>query len=187
MAKSPRKSRAALYVIDRRAGGAIKDSLQGILTQFAKDFQDQVLRSATRAGALVFLDEMRLRAPVGEPNDSIKPDYQPGTLKNSIYHYHDKNKSVNGRQVYAVGPNKRKANHWFFAEYGHYIVNVTWRVPNTPSGQIWASKERLPQKVEWRPANPYIRPTWDSKKDDAIRAMQARMQERLKEIMMGNV
>lgn len=184
MAKSPRKSRAALYVIDRRAGGAIKDSLQGILTQFAKDFQDQVLRSATRAGALVFLDEMRLRAPVGERNDSTKSEYQPGTLKKSIYHYYDKNKSVQGKQVYAVGPNKTKAPHWFFAEYGHYIVNVTWR---DETGQIWASKKRLPEKVKWVPANPYIRPTWDSKKDDAIRAMQARMQERLKEIMMGSV
>lgn len=179
MAKSKRPSRAALFVVDRTAGGAITNSLQGILTRFTKDIQDKVVRPAVRAGALVFLDEMKQRAPVGDKLDSTKENYEPGKLKNSIYHYYDTKISLNGRHVYYVGPNKNKAPHWYFAEYGHYIVNRTTR---NESGQIFAFKDRLPEKVFWNPAQPYIRPTWEAKSADAIAAMQRRLMEKLGEL-----
>lgn len=183
MARSPRRSQAALYVVDLRAGGAIKPSIQGILTGFAKDFQEKALRSAVRAGALVFQEEMKERAPVGNPLESTKSDYTPGTLRNSIYHYYDVRNSVNGKQVYLVGPNKNKAPHWYFTEYGHFRYNF---VTGEKGKYIVAKKDRLPE-AKFVPANPFVRPTWDAKSGAAIDAMQARLLQRIRELSGENL
>ncbi len=74
--------------------------------------REKVLRSATRAGALLFYYEMQMRVPKRE-----------GTLLYSIYHTHLDKRSTKFRQVYAVGPNKAKAPHWYVVEYGHWRYN----------------------------------------------------------------
>lgn len=183
MARSPRRSQAALYVVDLRAGGQIKPSIQGILTGFAKDFQDKALRSAVRAGALVFQEEMKIRAPVGNPFESTKSDYKPGTLRDSIYHYYDVRNSVNGKQIYLVGPNKNKAPHWFWTEYGHVRYNFV----TGQKGKYIIAKKDLLVKPEPVAANPYVRPTWDSKSGAAIDAMQARLLQRIRELSGENL
>jgi hypothetical protein len=130
--------------------------------------REKVLRSAARAGALVFYTEMRLRVPV-----------KSGELYKAIYHYHDDKGSTGARQTYFVGPNKVKAPHWHQVEFGHWQVNVVVRLPN---GRLAATKERL-ATPKWIPANPYVRPTWEAKKNAALSASKLRMGERLKELM----
>lgn len=147
----------------------MRGSLTAALQQLTTDVRDKALRSAVRAGADLLYNEMRARVPVVS-----------GQLKAAIYQYHDDRKSVDGRQVYAVGPNKRKAPHWFVVENGHWRIN---KVVVT-NGKAVFTKERLPQPV-WVPAVPYIRPTWDAKSGQLVRTMQHRLIERLRELRAG--
>jgi hypothetical protein len=137
------------------------------LRALERGIKEKVLRSAAYAGAVVFYNEMRLRVPVNE-----------GTLYGSIYHYHLEKQSHANRQMYAIGPNKKKAPHWYNVEYGHWRVNVVRR----QGGRWIATKERLPEP-KWVPGVPYVRPTFDAKKQAAIAAMNVRFEQRLREVM----
>jgi HK97 gp10 family phage protein len=119
-------------------------SLQKNLEQFAKDIQEQAIRPAAYAASKVLYEEMQIRVPVGET----------GNLKNSIYQYHNEKLSQDGKQVYSVGVNKRKAPHWHLLEYG------TIRAP----------------------AYPFIVPTYDAKIVQAMAAARARLAEKIEEI-----
>lgn len=164
-----RDPRQLQYVTDR-AGARMRGSLSGALAQLRQDVSDQALRSAVYAGARVLYEELLRQAPVGPT----------GNLKAAVYHWHDDKQSVNGRHVYAIGVNQSKAPHWHLVEYGHWRVNVVVR---GPGGQIIATKDRLPAPV-WTPAHPFLRPTAD-RMQDALRAAQRRLAERLREIRAG--
>lgn len=152
-----------------RAGVRIRGSLSAAVRKLGEDVQEKALRSAVRAAAVVLYDEMRARVPVVS-----------GGLRASIYQFHDDKRSVDGRQIYLVGPNKKRAPHWFVVENGHWRVN---RVVIT-NGRAVFTKERLPHPV-WVPAQPYIRPTWDAVSGQLVGAMQRRLVERLRELRAG--
>lgn len=119
-------------------------ALNAKLEAFAKDIQTQAIRSAAFAASKVIYTEMHLRVPVGDT----------GNLKQSIYQYHDTKLSVNGKHVYSIGPNKKKAPHWHLLEYG------TVRMA----------------------AKPFITPTYDAKIDAAMQAAVDRLREKVKEL-----
>lgn len=115
------------------------------LRKYAADIREQALRPAAYAAAAVLYREMKTRTASFA---------KTGTLRDSIYHWHDSKQSTKGRQVYAIGPNKVKAPHFHMVEYG-------------------TSKMA---------AHPYIRPTWDSKIGEAMAAAKKRLAEKMKEI-----
>lgn len=154
------------FAPDSKAGAAMRGSLVDALRGYTTAVQETALRSAVFAGAKVLANELNLRVPVDD-----------GVLKDAIYTYHDDRKSVDGRQVYAVGVNKGKAPHWFNVEYGHVRVNAGFY-----QGGKWIPlKARLDQPA-WVMPRPYLRPTWDAKGAEAVQAMQARMREKLREL-----
>lgn len=161
------RSRAPLTFGREGSGAKLRGSLSDALQQYAADVQEKVLRSAVYAGAKVLADELYIRAPLGPT----------GNLKDAVYTFHDDKQSVGGVQVYAVGVNKVKAPHWANVEYGHWRVNVVYRGPD---GKLIPTKQRLPTPV-WVPAHPYLRPT-AGRMPDALRAMQRRLVERLREV-----
>lgn len=154
-----------LFAPDTKSGAAMTGSMVGALQQLRDDVQTQALRSAVYAGAKLLADELERRVPVDD-----------GQLKGAVYTWHDDKRSRDGRQLYVVGVNKKQAPHWFVVEYGHWRVNVVYRVGN----RVIPTKQRLPTPV-WTPARPYLRPTAD-RMADAVRAMQARLAERLREL-----
>ena len=164
-----RSKGTAYFASESRAGAQIRSSLSGALAAFADEVREKALRSAVYAGAKVLSTELELRT---------RAMAGTGELADAVYHYHDDKKSRGGRQVYAVGVNKVKAPHWFVVEYGHYRYNVVFRGPN---GELIPTKARLPAPV-WVPAMPYLRPTWDTKGAEAVRAMQRRLVERIREL-----
>lgn len=119
------------------------------LEQFASDIQEKALRPAAYAASKVIYAEMKIRAPIGPT----------GNLHNSIYQYHDVKLSVDGKQIYAIGPNKKKAPHWHLLEYG------TSRMA----------------------ARPFIRPTYDAMIGKAMDAAYKRLHEKVKEIADGRI
>jgi len=151
--------------------------------------REKVLRSATRAGALLFYTEMQARVPKRE-----------GTLLYAIYHTHLDKRSTKFRQVYAVGPNKAAAPHWYVVEYGHWRYNkfINGKPQRSKSDQSRSNRvtpgsnhkavHDLPGALDipvWTPASPYIRPTWDAKIGQLSGAFNKRARERFAEVMNG--
>lgn len=150
--------------------------------------REKVLRSATFAGINLFYTEMRLRVPVSE-----------GTLYSAIYQYHVDDRSTKFRQVYATGPNKAKAGHWHWIEYGHWRYNkiINGKAQRsksntsrsnrvTPPGSAHRGVHDLPGALDvpvWVPAKPYIRPTYDAKIGQLLATFNKRAGERLSEVL----
>lgn len=163
-----RSHQARYFAPDTKAGAQVRGSITGALQQLRDDVQTQALRSAVYAGAKLLADELERRVPVDD-----------GQLKGAVYTWHDDKRSRDGRQLYVVGVNKKQAPHWFNVEYGHWRINVVYRVGN----RVIPTKQRLPTPV-WTPAHPYLRPTAD-RMPDAVRAMQLRLIERIRELRAG--
>jgi hypothetical protein len=127
------------------------------MRSFAAEKVAKIARPSARAGVLVFYAEMRMKVPV-----------ETGELYGSIYHYFDKNKSTDTKQVYVTGPNKRKAGHWAWIEYGHWLYNQqidgVWQRSKSNKSARGPGAHDLPGKLtppKWIPAKPYIRPAFD--------------------------
>lgn len=160
------------FAPDSKAGATFTSSLSGALAQLSEELSTTALRSATHAGAKVLYDELHQR--VSAMSDS-------GQLLGSVYRWHDDDKSVGGKQTYAIGVNKRKAPHWYNVEYGHWRINVLVKVAG---GKFVATKERLKTPV-WVEAHPYLRPTWDAASAAAMSAMKGRLAEKVRELTTG--
>jgi hypothetical protein len=149
------------------------------LRDYSKRVLEPALRSSAYAGIRVFYVGMREIVPVDE-----------GDLYASIYHWHDDKKSSALRQVYATGPNKVKAPHWYVVEFGHWLYNKRgvdglWLRSKADQGARGPGAHTLPGALEvpvWVPARPYIRPTWEALKNVAGQKARERMAERLKEL-----
>lgn len=144
---------------------ALRGSLSASVRAFRERLDDDALRKAAGAGAKVLYDEIHVRVPVDE-----------GLLRSAVYRYYDKARSVAGRHTYSIGVNKKKAPHWHLLEFGHWLVNVTTRLPN---GQIIATKERLPVP-KWIPAVPYLRPSFDGRVSAAMDAARSELAQSLR-------
>lgn len=145
----------------------VRGDMVGALSDFEIAIKTKVTRAGAYAGATVFYDEIRRNVPVDE-----------GVLKDSIYRYRDDARSRDGVEVFAVGPNKRKAPHWHLIEYGHWLVN---RVYKGQDGR-WIGTRQRRAVPKWIPPQPYLRPAFVGKVRAALRAMQDRMAQKLREV-----
>lgn len=137
---------------------------------------EQLLRAAGFAGAEVFRDEAIRLVPVDE-----------GVIKRNIIVKRVEEKSDGAKaQTYYVTVRTGKVNvegdafYWRWVEYGHSFVRrkkkgVTWKAHRAASKLEYGSSSA--------PAQPFMRPAYDSKKLEAILAMRKRMSEKFTEIM----
>jgi hypothetical protein len=171
-----RSTKLRRYVAAVEFRSNIVENMRG----YEKKIIEPALRSAAFAGINVLYLGMRQIVPLAE-----------GTLHDSIYQYHDKQKSSHLRQVYATGPNKVKAPHWYNVEFGHWRYNKRgadgmWMRSKADPNARGPGAHTLPGALEtpvWVPAVPYIRPTWDSLKSVAGQKAVERMRERVKELI----
>ena len=133
--------------------------LQAKLDKFAAELQ-AAARPAAQAGAQVFYDEVKIRAPMSTKSHGYKGSpniYQPGNLKASIYQVFSKTNSVNGKQVYQISYNQKKAFYGRFIEFG------TAKFPKQP----------------------FIRPSYEAKKNAALEASKAKFLEMAQKAING--
>lgn len=105
-------------------------------------------RPAAQAGAQVYYDEVRARAPVSVKVHSTKgkkQTYQPGNLRAAIYQAFVEDESGETAATYRISWNKKKAFYGRFLEFG-------------------TSKMA---------ARPFLRPGYDAARDRAISAVKA--------------
>lgn len=115
----------------------------------------KAIRPAAQAGAQVYYDEVRSRAPVGESvhhTKGKKQTFQPGNLRDSIYQAYADRKSDAGKAVYRISYNKKKAFYGYFVEHG-------------------TSKMA---------ARPFLRPSYDARRKDAVKAARAELRNRIR-------
>lgn len=188
-----RSHSAQFFAPDSKASAGFTNSLSDALASITEAIRTKALRSAAHAGAEVFYQEMRIRTAGIEGG----PRPLTGRLQKSIYQWHDFKKSTPTRQVYAVGPNKKEAPHWFNVEYGHvrtnYVVEVDpgrdlskyKRLIVGQDGRIYLPLKRRLTTPAHVPARPYARPTFDAKATEAVQAMKKRLAERINELKAG--
>jgi hypothetical protein len=166
------------------------DELKNALKKIdSPEIRTKVLRSAAYAGAKIYYDEMRRIVPVKE-----------GELHNAIYHFHDESRSSDKRQTYVIGPNKVKAPHWYWIEFGHWLYNRyadgKWlrskRNQNARVGKPepggWGDVHSLPGARDvpmFVPGKQYIWRTYDAKRAEVAKAVVRRAQQRFAELMKG--
>lgn len=126
------------------------------LDRFAKIVTEGA-RPAAQAGAQVFYDEVKQRAStVGGEGQFSKPGQAPlvksGALRDAIYQAFADKESGYFRATYRISYNKKKA--W----YGRLLENGTSNMK----------------------ARPFLRPSYDAKREEAIRAVNKRLGEVVK-------
>ena len=108
----------------------------------------EAIRPAAQAGAQVFYDEVKARAPRSEKahfTKGKKQSYAPGNLQAAIYQAFDNDASVTGKSAsYGISWNKKKAFYGRFVEFG------TKRMP----------------------AQPFLRPSFDAVNKLAVLSVQ---------------
>lgn len=119
---------------------------------------ESVLRQAAVSGARVMFEEIKLRAPVGDKTYERKGgQHQPGTLKRSILIAYDKEASLTGKSASYIVTWSKEAFYGRFLEYG-------------------TSKMA---------ARPFLRPAYEAKREEAAKAVENTIQEKVQEVTNG--
>lgn len=154
--------------------------LAEFLATLPAKIEANIMRSALGAGAREMAKEIRERAPVGPPSDEGARLYggYEGALRDSVRVY---TKIFRGKVVAGirVGGKTKKGASVFYAhiiEYGSrpHLIKAK------PGGAIFVGGSPLTQVMHpgTRP-NPFVRPAFDMKAQDAIAAVSAQIGKRL--------
>lgn len=146
------------------------------LDKLAASVGEGVLRATGYAGAQVFQAEVK--------RNTSKFKKPTGVIaKNIIVVRATEDSDSNQKQTYLVTvrtgkENPQDAYYWKWVEDGHNIVR------RKPKSKTWKA-HRAAEKAEFGsstvPATPFVRPAYESVKDQALQAMRARLAEKLKE------
>ena len=143
-------------------------------------------RPAAQAGAQVFYEETKQRAPVHE---RVRVDQGktrvPGTLRDAIYQAYSKDRSDEqaGLAVYHVSWNRSKAPHGHLVEFGH---KMPFKVVRTADGRVFTDVNKPsenPSAIVGR--RPFLRPAYDAARTAALQASRARLLEEVRALMPG--
>lgn len=153
----------------RSVAFSFEGDITGQVAAFIKQVQEEAVRPAAHAMAVVLYDEMRARVP-----------FHMGTLQGAIYRWFDVSDSGPDRKTYLVGVNKRKAPHWWLIEHGHWRKYAVLKLPD---GSYVTLKDQPLKTPVFEPAQPYLRVSVDAKLGAAVEAGRLRMAEKLGEIL----
>lgn len=145
---------------------------------------ESALRAAGVAGAKVFREEAKRNLVA---NGSVVS----GTvLRNIIMKRRDEDSDGNKRQSYIVTVRKGKFNvegdafYWRWVENGHNFVRQNKNISKKTGKQIGWKAHRAASKLEYgtasAPAKPFVRPAYDSKREEAISAMKKTLSDEIK-------
>lgn len=144
------------------------------LSKMSEALGEETLRSAGYAGAKVFKDEMIARVPVDK-----------GVIKRNIIVVRAKEKSKgNEMQIYYATVRTGKQNtegdafYWRWVEQGHKIVRRRKAKESMKAARAASEIEYGNARV---PAKPFMRPSWDAKKEEALEAVRIQLRTKIAE------
>lgn len=99
-----------------------------------------------------------------------------GKLANAIYLTYEDEEEKPDFFSYKISWNARKAPHGHLVEFGHWMTHAVYKASN---GEWYTNKDAPLDAPRWVAARPFLRPTFDSYGNVAIRAMITRGQKEL--------
>ena len=177
------------------------DALKAALNEFPKVIGRRVLRGAVAAGAAVIKTKAQELAPRLQKIDRHNPPRVSGLLQAAIYEKQVPELSNDFVQTFYVGVRSGQrgkryqyavqtsagmalldAFYWKWLEFGHFYVPP--RPRNATTGalvkQSWHRENaRASGAAVWVRPQPFMRPAFNLKKEEAIRAMVDYMAERI--------
>jgi hypothetical protein len=160
-----------------------QSGLNAELDRISKAARDQT-RPAAQAGAQVFYDEMKARAPESDAPHFFYGSaskraatrkiyrFEPGALKAAIYQVFSRSESTDERSVYHIAWNHRKVPYGFMYEYGHI---QTRKVYQGSDGLWYTSKALLEDGPQVVKPEPFLRPSYDAAASRALSAARDRL------------
>lgn len=150
---------------------------------------ESALRAAGVAGANVFREEAKRNLIANESVDT-------GTiLRNIIMKRREEDSNGNLRQSYVVTVRKGKFNaegdafYWRFVEDGHKFVRRNTKISKKTGKKIGWKAHRAASEREYgtasAPAKPFMRPSFDSKREEAVATMTKTLAAEIKKNLGG--
>ncbi len=160
--------------------------LMAELRQIPQIMQTRILKGACATGAAVFKDQVTANAlRVADTGTLARAVYM--TRLSSECDQNNERWIVGVRRGKTIGKNKREnKNDAFYAawvEYGHLTRTPGLTAKQHRKARESGTAESLGAKVV--PAHPFMRPAFDTKKVDAVRAMEQYVREHLKTAVAG--
>lgn len=166
--------------------------LNAALAMLPEQIAKNVLRGAVNAGASVIRKEAVRLAPVYEPGKYGVPDprVDPGRLKRAIFQKHAPERSSITAQTVIIGVRKGKSERAkqrggrtvnLDAYYAKWVEFGHWYVPPRKPGytrKMHRARYATPPGL-YVPARPFMRPAFEAKKGDAIKAIEQYLRERI--------
>lgn len=97
-----------------------------------------------------------------------------GKLADAIYLVYEDEAETPASFTYKISWNAKKAPHGHLIEFGHWMTHAVFKAAN---GEWYTDSSKPLNKPKWVPARPFLRPTFDSYGNVAIRAMMLRGQK----------
>jgi hypothetical protein len=149
-------------------------------------------RPAAQAGAQVYYDEVKIRAPVSEAphffygrlakgatTRTIYP-FKPGDLRDSVYQVFSKDNSSQTKATYHIAWNHQVVPYGFMVEFGH---RQTRKVYQGSDGYWYTSNALLEDGPKIVKPEPFLRPAADAKRSEAIQAAKERWIADMKKVI----
>lgn len=162
---------------------ALQAAIKQVVEKVGDAAGESALRSAGVAGAAVFREEAKRNALAHR---------KTGVLYNNIIIKRAEEESDGARrQTYLVTVRTGKyggdgdAFYWRFVEFGHRFVPPK---PKKGKGSSWKAHRKaaeLEYGTSSAPAYPFMRPAYESKKQEAAAAVQAELSRKIKEKLEG--
>jgi HK97 gp10 family phage protein len=144
--------------------------LQNALNQLPLKIQGRPVRSAVNAAAKIVMDDARRRVPV-----------ETGQLRKAIYRGRSRSMSSKGREVYVVSVRKGKAKYANTAQNRRRNrVGKTYQTRG--EAYYWRFLEFGTAKM---PARPFLRPAFESQKQNAAMVMKQKLLEAIDKAAKG--
>lgn len=163
------------------------DALRKKLADIDMELRERALRGATFAGAAIICKQAIANAPyyTGEVSQGHPP---PGTLKNSIIVKRIEELAGPYKQTYYITVRRGKVGSSVDAYYAH-MVEYGHFVRQSGGAMKGGAKSKAAQRVamaiagaKFIPAQPFMRTAFEMRKNEAVRAIETKLAESLKQV-----
>lgn len=139
--------------------------------------KESLARRMLVSGGVLLRDKAKAQCVRSDPpyNPNSRGSHSPGTLANSLYLAYAPERSTDVLFSYKISWNAKKAWWGKLVEFGYWRTHA---VHVGVDGSFYTDMSQ-PIPPKWMPARPFLRPTFDSYSNVAIRAMVFRGQKEL--------
>lgn len=139
--------------------------------------RESLSRRMLVSGGVLLRDAAKSNARMAANKEGVEVR---GVLAGSIYLVYEPELETNHSFTYKISWNSRTAPHGHLIEFGHWMTHKVYKASN---GEWYTLKDQPLDAPRWVAARPFLRPTYDSYAQVALRAMLARGREELPKLL----